>query len=75
MGIYLVEWTEKTTTSARVVADSEGDAIEKARRGKVIEGSQDSDPAFGRRTSYRVVMRLDATSGPESDQPGPIDRR
>jgi hypothetical protein len=59
MGVYLVEWVERITGFARVQAADEDEAVAKARRGEVVEGSQDSEPGRRLPGSFRVVRRVD----------------
>jgi len=52
---YKVEWTELWTGWANVEAESEEEAIAKAKRGEIIEGTQDSDPGNTDPKSFNIV--------------------
>lgn len=72
MARFVVEWIERTPRWADVDADSEADAIVKAKRGEVVEGSQDSEPGTMDRRSVRIssqpsIRRDVQRPGPRGD--------
>ncbi len=51
---YVVEFIVKSPHWVTVEAETKEEAIEKAKRGDIIEGSQDSEPGDADRKTYRV---------------------
>lgn len=60
---YKVEWKERTERWALVDAATEEEAVEKAKCGEVVEGSQDSDPGKMDKRTVRVDRRIDGEAG------------
>jgi len=52
--IYRVEWIEMCPQWADFEADSEAEAIQKAKRHDFIEGTRDSEPGRDKPNSYLV---------------------
>ena len=61
--IYTVMHKEKDPHWANVEAESEAEAIEKAKRGDIIEGTQDSEPGEPDMRSFRVIDNWREISG------------
>jgi hypothetical protein len=55
MPLYRVEWVEKLRVMAIVNAKDSDEALEKAKRREVIEGSQDTEPGPVDRRTFKVL--------------------
>lgn len=55
MARWLASWIERTPKWAIVEADSEKEAILKTKEGKLVEGTQDSDPGKMDKRSVQVM--------------------
>jgi len=51
---YVVNWIERCPRWASVEAESEDEAIQKAKRGEVIDGTQDGEPGDADLRTYRI---------------------
>lgn len=66
---YLVQWHEQVSGAGHVDATDEAEALEKARRGEWVEGTQGSGPVGRGPRAFNVLMRVPEVPPPTT--PGP----